>query len=148
MMKEFLEQFNEVMSWENVKYFYHVTNCNPELILSEGLFLVENNIFSTAIEIPEEFKKDPINYCDNEKGRFYRKNPFIVLIAIDTDKIDYLVQPSIYPPQDWIIEDEPNFYIPSKYILGYIDTTQYKLVLNEEFELTDEIYLKWFRKCN
>lgn len=138
----FLEKLSEALSLENVKYYYHVTNQDSELIMNEGLFMVGNRIEETAIEIPKEFKENPIEYCEGEKGLEYRKNPSIIIIAIDKDEIEYLIKPIEFYPSNWNHDEMPNNYIESRYILGYINTNNYDLVLNENFDYNNELYLR------
>ena len=142
MNEDFLEKISEALSLDNVKYYYHVTNQEPKLIMDEGLFMVGNRIEETAIEIPEKFRNNPIQYYEGEKGQGYRKNPSIILIAIDNDELNYLIKPLDFYPTSWNHEEEPNYYIDSKYILGYIKTDEYELVLNDKFDLANEIYLR------
>lgn len=138
----FLEKLSEALSLKNVKYYYHVTNQDPELIMSEGLFMVGSKIEETAIEIPKEFKENPIEYCEGEKGLEYRKNPNIIIIAVDSDEIEYLIKPIDFYPSNWNHDEELRNYIDSKFILGYINTDNYDLVLNENFDFTNELYLR------
>ena len=142
MEAEFLDKINEALSLENVKYYYHVTNQDPELIMDEGLFMVGDKIEQTAIEIPKEFKENPITYCEGEKGLEYRKNPSIIIISIDNDEIDFLIKPIEFYPSNWNNDEMPNNYIESRYILGYINTNNYDLVLNENFDFNNELYLR------
>ena len=81
--------FRELISLDDMRYFYHVTNQNADDICNEGLYLIENRLDSTTIEIPQEFIDDPINYCLQENGNNYRKNPNIVLLGIPQDEVDY-----------------------------------------------------------
>ena len=142
MYQEFIEKFKNSVSLDGVTYYYHVTDINPKRILEEGLFMMDDKIYKTAIQIPKEFIDDPITYCEGEKGNFYRKNPSIVIIGIDNDNIDDLVREIEYYPSEWMNDEMPNFYISPKYILGYINTNDYEYVLNGEYDLADELYLK------
>ena len=142
MNSDFLDKINEALSLKNVKYYYHVTNQDPELIINEGLFMVGSKIEETAIEIPKEFKENPIDYCEGEKGLEYRKNPSIIIIAVDKDDIEYLIKPIDYYPSNWNHDVAPNYYIDSKFILGYINTDDYDLMLNDNFDFTNELYLR------
>ena len=47
MNENFIETFNEITSLEGVRYFYHVTDNNPNNILEEGLYMVDKNIYTT-----------------------------------------------------------------------------------------------------
>lgn len=137
----FIETFNELLSIDNTRYFYHVTNQNPDYILQQGLFLFENRLSSTTIEIPEEFKKDPINYCLQEKGENYRKDPFIVLLGIPTEEVKYAIVKNYEMPISWDKEDFPKFVIPSQHIIGYINTSDFEITLNENYNFINDICL-------
>ena len=78
----FENEFRELVSLDGMRYFYHVTNQNGDEICNDGLYLVDKRLDSTTIEIPQEFIDDPINYCLQENGENYRKNPNIVLLGI------------------------------------------------------------------
>lgn len=136
MDSEFVEQFRNLTSLSDVIYYYHVTNQDPETILNEGLFLVGDNIYTTAIVVPEEFREDPISYAEKERGTIgYRENASIVIIAIEENKENELVKPIEYQPSNWNSDEEPNFYISPKNILGYIDTENIEFHLNDEADI-------------
>ena len=143
MNENFIETFNEITSLEGVRYFYHVTDNNPNNILEEGLYMVDKNIYTTAIEIPEEFKKDPIDYSLGERGSFYRKNASIILIGFDEKLNEEVVIPTTLIPDSWNHDVPPNYYIPSCYIIGYIDTTNMEIILNDNYDLGYEFGLKY-----
>ena len=137
----FVDTFNELTSLDDVRYLYHVTNVDPNLILEEGLFLQENDIFTTTIEIPKEFFNDPIQYCLDERGKEYRENPYIVLLGIPIEHFNTCVVKNYKEPSIWDKEQLPKFIIPSEYILGYIDTNNFNITINENYELINEHYL-------
>lgn len=140
---EFDKRFKDVTSLDGVRYFYHVTDRDADIILEDGLYLVENDIFTTAIEINDEFKENPTKYTLNERGNFYRNNANIILIAVEEDKFDYLLVPTNQVPDNWDFESDPTCYIPSNNIVGYIDTNNLELIENENFELLDELHFHY-----
>jgi hypothetical protein len=135
-LRYLVEQFQNLTSLEDVKYFYHVTNLNPLNILNEGLYLIGNNIYETAIEIPDEFKENPIEYALKERGNIgYRENASIILIGIDEEEKDNLLNKTNTKPISWTNEEPPSYYIAKENILGYINTTSLELVINEEADI-------------
>lgn len=137
----FEEIFSELTSLEGIQYFYHVTNANADYICEQGLFLQEKRLSSTTIEIPEEFKEDPINYCLQEKGDNYRKNPNIVLLGIPEEEVEFAITKNYEQPHSWDNEELPQFIIPTKYVIGYINTTSFTIIVNENYEFINEHYL-------
>ena len=138
-MKNFDNEFRNIISLEGVRYFYHVTDRNPESIFENGLYLVDKDIYTTAIEIPEEFKNNPTEYILNERGNFYRNNAKIIIIAVEEDKFDNLLVDTNQIPDNWEQIDNPSCYIPSNNILGYIDTNSLEIIENENYDLLDEL---------
>ena len=140
--KELLkEKFDEVTSLEDIKYFYHVTNMNPNTICQQGLFLVENQLSSTTIEIPQEFKDDPAEYCTQERGNNYRKEPCIIILGIPEENVKYAVVKNYEEPMEWNLEEFPKYVIPSEYIIGYINAMDFSFTLNENYAYANEFYL-------
>ena len=138
-MNEFDNEFRNMINLEGVRYFYHVTDSNPETILAEGLYLIQKDIFTTAIEIPEEFKKNPTLYIENEKGNFYRNNAKIIIIAVEEEKFDDLLVDTNLIPDNWDQIDNPTCYIHSSNIVGYIDTNSLEIVTNDNYDLLSEM---------
>ena len=97
----FEDEFRELVSLDGMRYFYHVTNQDGDEICNEGLYLVENRLDSTTIEIPQEFIDDPINYCLQENGENYRKNPNIVLLGIPEEDVKYAIVKNYNKPKNW-----------------------------------------------
>lgn len=138
MYEEFIEKFRELISLEDVTYLYHVTNMDADKICEQGLFLLENRLSSTTIEIPQEFIDNPVNYCLQENGDNYRKNPSIVLLGIPTENIKFAIEKNYEMPLCWEQDEFPKFIIPSRYIIGYIDTNNFEITINENYELINE----------
>lgn len=140
--KELLkEKFDEITSLEDIKYFYHVTNMDPSKICAQGLFLVENRLSSTTIEVPQEFKDNPVEYCTQERGNNYRKDPSIIILGIPEENVEYAVVKNYEEPIEWNGEEFPNYVIPSEYIIGYINTNDFDFTLNENYAYANEFYL-------
>ena len=133
MKEESINSFNELMNLDDMIYYYHVTNSDVDSILQNGLYMVEDKIYTTAIEVPIELKNNPIEYANNEQGMGYRKNANIVIIGIEKEYIDELIKPTTYIPDGWTHDIPPSYYIPSCYIAGYIDVENKDFVLNENF---------------
>ena len=139
-MENFDKDFRNILNLEGVRYFYHITDMNPDTILEEGLYLVQKDIYTTAIEIPEEFKNNPTEYIENEKGNFYRNNPKVIIIAVEDEKFDDLLVDTNQIPDNWTQIDNPTCLIPSSNILGYIDSEELNIVLNDNYDLSDELH--------
>ena len=136
MDNDFIEQFQTLTSLDDVIYYYHVTNLNPLDILNEGLYMIGNNIYETAIEIPEEFKENPIEYALNERGNIgYRENASIILIAVNEEEKEQLLKKVNTIPESWNNDEYPNYYISKDNIIGYIDTSNLELIINEEADI-------------
>ncbi|NLC48664.1 MAG: hypothetical protein GX758_04825 [Tenericutes bacterium] len=135
---EFEEQFRELVGLEDVSYFYHVTPEDPEQICEEGLFLLENRLSSTTIEIPQEFIDDPITFSLGERGDGYRENASIILLGIPDENVKYAIEKNYVKPRSWNNIEFPEYVIPPTYIIGYIDTSTVELTLNEKYDLLEE----------
>jgi len=136
--EDFINDFNELLSLEDTRYFYHVTPNDPDEICDKGLFLVENRLSSTTIEIPDEFRTDPVNYALNERGEGYRKNASIIILGIKDDEVEYAIQRNYDKPDSWNEFEFPDYVIPPNYIAGYIDTNNIEIVINEKYDLLNE----------
>ncbi len=136
---DFEEVFNDLISLEGIRYFYHVTPNNAQDICDEGLYLKEKRLFSTTIEIPEEFKDDPITYALQERGEGYRKNASIVLLGIPEDEVKTAVEKSIDRPRNWNQFEPAEYVIPPHYVIGFIDTNDFSIIINEKYEYASEI---------
>ncbi len=136
----FEDEFRELVSLDGMRYFYHVTNQDADKICNEGLYLVENRLDSTTIEIPQEFINDPINYCLQENGENYRKNPNIILLGIPEEDVKYAVVKNYNKPKGWNQDELPLYVIPTNYIIGYIDTN-FNIITNEQYDFLNEHYL-------
>lgn|SRR5574344_1223129 len=135
---DFVEQFNNLTGLEDVSYFYHVTPNDANEICDEGLFLVEKRLSSTTIEMPQEFKDDPIEFCLHERGEGYRKNASVVILGIPTEDVKHAIEINYSKPKCWNEIEPPEYVIPPQYVAGFIDTDTFELVLNEKYDLLDE----------
>lgn len=135
---DFEEKFKELVSLEDIMYYYHITPNNADEICEDGLYLLENRLSSTTIKIPEEFIKDPIEYALHERGEGYRKNASIVLLGIPEDEVDYAIEKNRNKPSNWNEFEYPEFLIPPHYIVGYIDTNDFNIIINPKYELLNE----------
>ena len=133
------EKLDDLRNIENMDYYYHVTNNNCDNILEDGLYMVEDKIYTTAIPIPDEFWNNPIEYAINEQGMLYRNNANIVIIGIDREIKDELVKPTSMIPDGWELDTPPQYHISSRYIAGYIDVENEDIVLNENFDMINEM---------
>ena len=132
--------FRELIDLDGMKYFYHVTNQDGDEICNDGLYLTENRLSSTTIEIPQEFIEDPINYCLQENGENYRKNPNIVLLGIPEEDLKCAIIKNYNKPKSWNKEEFPLYVIPPNYIIGYINNN-FEIIINEQYEFINEYYL-------
>ena len=137
---DFENDFRELISLDGIKYFYHVTNQDGNEICNDGLYLAENRLSSTTIEIPQEFIDDPINYCLQENGEYYRKNPNIVLLGIPKEDLKCAIVENYQTPKNWNQDEPPLYVIPPNYIIGYINK-DFDIITNEQYEFINEHYL-------
>lgn len=135
---DFEERFRSLISLDGIRYFYHITPANPEDICEDGLYLLENRLSSTTIEIPEEFIKDPIEYALECRGEGYRKNASIIILGIPEEAVKCAIEKSDKIPTNWNDFEKPEYVIPSHFIIGFIDTNNFEIVLNDKYELIDE----------
>ena len=134
-----MDLLNDFLEKKDIRYFYHVNNTDCNEILENGLYMVENELYTTMIELPDEFYKDPISYSKGEKGMkgTYRENGNLVIIGIANEDINDAVRKVDYIPDEWNLDDRPNYYLPNEYILGYIDSDEEEFIFNEEFRYND-----------
>lgn len=136
----FEDEFRELVSLDGMRYFYHVTNQNGDEICNDGLYLVDKRLDSTTIEIPQEFIDDPINYCLQENGENYRKNPNIILLGIPEEDVKYAIVKNYDKPKNWNQDEPPLYVIPANYVIGYI-SNNFEIITNEQYEFLNEHYL-------
>lgn len=140
--EEFNDRFNELTNLEDIIYYYHITNENVENILENGLYMVEDKIYTTAIEIDNDFKSNPLEYAEKEithsHAHSYRENAKIVIIGIDKDNKSNLIQDYVENNIDWSNDNKANYYIPSNYIIGYIDVINKDIIVNDNYEYIEE----------
>lgn len=129
--------FNELINMEDIIYFYHATNKSGYDFINDGLFMIDKDIYKTMIEMPDEFKTNPLEYSVREygaKGTYRDKNKMnIIILGIHKEDINNFVLKSNYVPDNWTHDEEPNYYIPNDYVAGFIDCNNEEFVLNEEF---------------
>ena len=106
-----MDLLNEFLEKEDIRYFYHVTNTDCNEILENGLYMVEKEL--------------------------YRENGNLVIIGIANEDINDAVRKVDYIPDEWNLDDRPNYYLPNDYILGYIDSDEEEFIFNEEFRYND-----------
>ena len=134
MNEELTNKINELKNMGDMHYYYHVTNKNCDSILENGLYMVEDKIYTTAISIPDEFWNNPIEFAKNEQGMFYRSDANIIIIGVDNNSINNFIETTNMIPDGWELDTPPLFYIPSRFIAGYIDVNDEDLILNDNFD--------------
>ena len=50
-----MDLLNDFLEKKDIRYFYHVTNTDCNEILENGLYMVEKELYTTMIELPDEF---------------------------------------------------------------------------------------------
>ena len=95
------------------------------------------------IELPVIFKNNPIEEALKERGAkgTYRENANVIIIGVDKDEINDFVLDTDYIPKNWTHDLQPNYYIPSEYIAGYIDTSDEEFIFNEDFQYNSSLSL-------
>ncbi len=131
-----IDVLNDLLNQDDIIFYYHVTNKNPENIISEGFYMIDRELYKTMIELPEEFILDPLDYSVNERGQrgTYRDNANVIIFGFNKDELDYIVDDAYYIPSNWSNDFPPNYFISNEYILGYIDTNKRDFVLNESYK--------------
>ena len=129
-MEEIIELF-ESLDFESNSYFYHITSKGfGDEIIENGLYLRINNLFSTAIELPEEMISDPVSYCKGEYSDGILKRQEMVIIGCEKGTEDSLVQ---IDDEIWIGATKYEYVIPSEHVVGYIDLKNLNVIYNENY---------------
>ena len=124
------------LDFDNMKYFYHITEQGSgDKILEEGLLMADKHLWSTTIEITPEMIKDPYNFIKGERRNNIRNTDEMVIIGCEKEDIDYLVTKNDF--YGWNQEEDANYIIPRDFIVGYIDMRSddedYSLILNPNY---------------
>ena len=124
------------LDFDNMKYFYHITEQGSgDKILEEGLLMADKHLWSTTIEITPEMIKDPYNFIKGESGNNIRNTDEMVIIGCEKEEIDYLVTKNDF--YGWNQEEDANYIIPRDFIVDYIDMRSddedYSLILNPNY---------------
>ncbi len=124
------------LDFDNMKYFYHITEQGSgDKILEEGLLMADKHLWSTTIEITPEMIKDPYNFIKGERGNNIRNTDEMNIIGCEKEDIDYLVTKNDF--YGWNQEEDANYIIPRDFIMGYIDMRSddedYSLILNPNY---------------
>ena len=124
------------LDFDNMKYFYHITEQGSgDKILEEGLLMADKHLWSTTIEITPEMIKDPYNFIKEERGNNIRNTDEMDIIGCEKEDIDYLVTKNDF--YGWNQEEDANYIIPRDFIVGYIDMRSddedYSLILNPNY---------------
>lgn len=128
-----LEELIFNLDFQNNRYFYHITGKGfGDEIIEEGLFLENEDLRSTTIELPEEMINDPITYCESEYIDALVKRQEMVIIGCAKSEVSYVVEKSSIPK--WIGDQKLEYVIPNGYILGYIDLKTLEVTYNEEYQ--------------
>ena len=128
-----LEELIFNLDFQNNRYFYHITGKGfGDEIIEEGLFLENEDLRSTTIELPEEMINDPITYCESEYIDALVNRQEMVIIGCAKSEVSYVVEKSSIPK--WIGDQKLEYVIPNGYILGYIDLKTLEVTYNEEYQ--------------
>ena len=128
-----LEELMNSLDFDNNRYFYHITGQGfGDEIIEEGLALEDRDLRSTTIEIPIEMIDDPIGYCESEYSDTLVKRQEMVIIGCEKGEEGYIVEKSEI--SKWIGDQKLNYFIPSEYVLGYINLKTLSVTLNPEYQ--------------
>ena len=142
--EEFMHDLSVLMEHdpEQRTYFYHGTKCleDTETIFEYGLGLSRKNIYTTAYD---EFDADTLLLYKrgllDEVGRD-------AVVVIDAPKGENIIENNPYkdtmpfcPSGMQGLNAEPDYYIDTKHIIGYVDKKNKKIVLNPKYKDYEEV---------
>ncbi len=134
----FCKAVNDVMNHnkEEFEYLYHGTTCieDADSILKSGLFLAREDIYSTSFSefTPEQL----ILYERGFAGEIGSSAVVIIARPINQNIIKTINQNDsieICPSGLQGLDIKMNHLIPSKFIVGYVDKQNNRVVLNDSF---------------
>lgn len=132
-LHDFLDDtFNEVINFNDYRYFYHITGHGiGQKIIENGLLMAEKEYYTTMIEITPDMISDPQKFLQDEKGFGQMQRDEMVIVRIPKSKgYDFTV--SLGKGNLEIFESQDDIYIvPNDYILGYFDLETEEFTFNE-----------------
>ena len=138
--EDFNNQFINLMNSDEIKYYYHVTERNMEVIFNEGLEMEEQKLYTTMIPIDEEIKNNPVEFVAGERNRGINiTSGSIILIGILIGDVPYAVKKNSKSSSSWNKDSNPEFILDAGYIIGSIDIDSYEIKLNENYILAADI---------
>ena len=127
-----MEELIENLNLEEMNYYYHITSKGyGQEILENGLYMEENDLKSTTIELPQEFLDNPEEYCKSEYTNGLVKRQEMVIIGCHKGNEEYLIEKVDIPM--FIGDQKLNYLIRSENILGYIDLETLNMIYNFEY---------------
>ena len=140
--EEFAKDLRTILDHDTSKhkYYFHGTQSLSQAgsILVQNLGMTRDSVSTTAY--PEFDERDIILYRKGFGGEVGRDAIVIIDQPIEDNKFKEIVEPK---PEDMEIDFSPsgtqgldndaNFYIDSKYILGYVDKVNRKVITNPRY---------------
>lgn len=138
-MERFNEEVKSILDFsDDMAYFYHITGHGiGNIILEEGLMLSENRLTSTTVRITPDMIEDPIEFVESEHGNNIRKTDEMVLLGCPEEFINQMIEVNNEVRDAWNEDDDAEFIISPRYVIGYIDMDTFEITYNENYEYSD-----------
>jgi len=141
-MSDLQNEFNNLISLEDTRYFYHFTGVDPEKILENGLIVGSVNWQDSFLEFIDEEKNNIDEVIDSNINNRLHDYHYMIIVGVDHERVKSFIKPLNEYYADWEGIGAPDYVIDPEYIIGYIDLDNRELVINENSNyLSDSVTL-------
>ena len=134
-MEELIERMKMLGTFDDARYFYHVTNEDAEKILEEGLIVANPSWEQSFLEFTKAELEDVSTIVNENRNSRLRGANAIIVAAVYPEEMQNFVtklcEDEAYSIVDWQGVGTPDYIVETGYILGYIDLKTLEFRANE-----------------
>lgn len=133
-MNRFDEEVNDMLLFDNnMSYLFFLTSPTlADQICDDGIKLKDKNIRLFSKDLNRDILDNPTSYIDKIK----KTNNVMVIVGCPSDELNMMVRLN----NDGLSTSK--YIVPSYYILGYIDMSNYEVINNVKYEYGDSLCYK------
>ena len=140
-MEELKDEISLLLSDDEARYFYHITNIDGEKILEEGLIVGNPSWEQSFLEFNEDEKNDITELIIDSLNK---DNKTIIIAGVYKDDMDFFVrrldEDKALEIVNWEGCNNPDYIVLSSYIIGYIDLDTLEFVHNDRANVISNYY--------
>lgn len=133
-MEDLQEQINSLTSNKDARYFYHFTSFDANEILENGLVVASPRWDESFLE----FTISELNIIDNviedNKSTRVKDNAYMIIAGVYKDNMDSFIRKlgeEEFAGINYEGVAAPDYIVDTPHLMGYIDLSTRKLVINE-----------------